>query len=72
MGIRRMGDPFPSEKQAVKIWLLNECGLTQHQIAARFGELGENPGRVSQVLAGKMQPQARQIFEKIWHSLKDS
>lgn len=50
--------PRMTLRYAVEIWRLRNEGEAQHRIAA---ELGVNQGRVSEVLSGKMFPEARLI-----------
>ena len=42
-------------QQAKEVWRLRSSGWLQHHIAARFGV---NQGRISEVLSGKLYPEA--------------
>lgn len=61
-----MADPRkPSRRltlhDAVEVWLRRWQGHLQHHIAAHFGV---NQGRISEILTGKLFPDARDIATK--------
>ncbi|MBY8974640.1 helix-turn-helix transcriptional regulator [Rhodobacteraceae bacterium NNCM2] len=45
-------------QQAVEVWIRRSKGHLQHHIAAHFGV---NQGRISEILSGKVHPEARKI-----------